>query len=199
MFRASHIAAKVPVGALAAAMILSGVSPAWAASDEDLAAIRSAISKLREDYEAKIKGLEDRLQKAETETAAAKASAAAAESAAQEAQKNTVAQAAPPQPIPEPLPAPRQPQSQNAFNPAIAAVLNGFFVAASHDPTAAQIPGFSLGPASPPISTPSRLAGSIFRSARKTPSASKKPISRPRLWERGSPSGPGGSFRASPI
>jgi hypothetical protein len=139
-----NLAAKVPIGALAAAFLISDAAPALAASEEDLAAIRSAISKLREDYEAKIKDLEDRLQKAETETAAAKASAAAAETAAQEAQKT--AQAAPPSaPIPEPPQIPRVPQSQNAFNPGIAAVLNGFFVAANHDPTDIKIPGFALG------------------------------------------------------
>src|SRR5262249_45076423 len=55
-----------------------------------------------------------------------------------------VAQAIPP---PEPpAPPPTVPVSQNAFNPGVAAVLNGFFVGASHDPTLAKIPGFSLGP-----------------------------------------------------
>jgi hypothetical protein len=52
------------------------------------------------------------------------------------------AQAAPPQPEPQ---ASRVPASLNAFNPGIAAVLNGFFVAASRDPTASLIPGFALG------------------------------------------------------
>ena len=61
-----------------------------------------------------------------------------AQAAAQEAK--TVAAAQPEPQIPQ-----RAPTSNNAFNPGIAAVLNGFYVAASHDPTAAKIPGFALG------------------------------------------------------
>jgi hypothetical protein len=147
MSRAAYTIVKVPISALAAAIILFGSIPAFAASNDDLAAIRAAISKLREDYEAKIKDLEDRLQKAETEADTAKASATAAQNAAEEAQKNAVAQVAPPPPpVPEPQ-ASRAPAAANAFNPGIAAVLNGFFVAASRDPAASRIPGFALGDA----------------------------------------------------
>jgi hypothetical protein len=147
MSLAAYTIVKVPISALAAAIILFGSIPAFAASNDDLAAIRAAISKLREDYEAKIKDLEDRLQKAETEADTAKASATAAQNAAEEAQKNAVAQVAPPPPpVPEPQ-ASRAPAAANAFNPGIAAVLNGFFVAASRDPAASRIPGFALGDA----------------------------------------------------
>ena len=134
MFRATH---SVPIWVLAAMTSLSGGS-AFAAPADDLAAIRDAISNLRQDYEAKIKDLEDRLQKAQAEAEAAKAAADAAQAAAQDAQKNVAA-------IPEPQAPQRAPTSNNAFNPGIAAVLNGFYVAASHDPTAARIPGFALG------------------------------------------------------
>src|SRR4029077_6263197 len=118
-----------------------GAGSAFAAPADDLSAIRDAISNLRQDYEAKIKGLEDRLQKAQAEAGAAKASADAAQAAAQEAKTVAAAQPAAPEPqIPQ-----RTPTSNNAFHPGIAAVLSRAFVAASHDPTASRIPGFALG------------------------------------------------------
>ncbi|HMI96379.1 MAG TPA: hypothetical protein VK479_07700 [Micropepsaceae bacterium] len=141
MFPITH-SATIPICVLAAMTVLSGGSSAFAAPADDLAAIREAITNLRQDYEAKIKDLEDRLQKAQAEAEAAKASADSAQAAAQEAQKSAVALAAAPEPQ-----APRTPTSNNAFNPGIAAVLNGFFVAASHDPSASRIPGFALGDA----------------------------------------------------
>jgi hypothetical protein len=134
---------KVPILALAGIGMLCAAPPAIAAPADALSTIRDEISKLRQDYEAKIKDLEDRLQKAETDAEEAKATAAAA----QEAQKSAAAAPPPPPaaPIPEPPPVQRTPTSLNAFNPGIAAVLNGFFVAASHDPSASSIPGFALG------------------------------------------------------
>jgi hypothetical protein len=135
--------AKVPIWALAAVTSFLGGGSALAAPADDLSAIRDAISNLRQDYEAKIKDLEDRLQKAQAEAEAAKASAETASAAAAEAQKTAVAAAAAPLP-PEPQ-AQRAPTSNNAFNPGIAAVLNGFFVAASRDPANIRIPGFALG------------------------------------------------------
>src|SRR6266566_6933512 len=124
MFRISH-STKVPIWVLAAMTSVLGGS-AFAAPADDLAAIRDAISNLRQDYEAKIKDLEDRLQKAQAEAEAAKAVADSAQAAAQEAK--TVAAA---QPAPEPQQ--RAPASANALNPGIAAVLNGFYVGASRD------------------------------------------------------------------
>src|SRR5258708_37606208 len=129
---------KIPIWAVAAMPSLLGQSSAWAAPADDLSAIRDAITNLRQDYEAKIKDLEDRLQKAQAEAEAAKASADSAQAAAQEAKTVAAAQ-------PEPQMPQRTPTSNNAFNPGIAAVLNGFFVAASHDPPPARIPGFALG------------------------------------------------------
>lgn len=121
--------------------VVTGV-PASAAVDDNLATIRSEIMQLKGEYETRIKELEDRLAKAEAEAEAAKNAAAAAQAsatAAQEAQK--AAEAIPPAPPPS-LP----PATANAFNPGIAAVLNGFFAAANHDPSTVKIPGFSLGP-----------------------------------------------------
>jgi hypothetical protein len=46
--------------------------------------------------------------------------------------------------VPPPV-APRAPASLNAQNPGISVVLNGNYVASSHDPTAARVPGFALG------------------------------------------------------
>jgi hypothetical protein len=121
MFHVNH-SAKIPICVIAAMTALSAGSSALAAPGDDLGAIRDAISNLRQEYEAKVKDLEDRLQKAEGEAEAAKAAAASAEAAAQDAQKNVaVAQPAAPEP-----PIQRTPTSNNAFNPGIAAVLNGF-------------------------------------------------------------------------
>ncbi len=141
---------RIAVGVVAA-VLLSVQTPALGAQADDLAAIRSDISTLRHDYEAKIKDLEARLKTAEAEAKAAKASAtaaaAAANSSAAAAQKTVaVAQAVPATPpAASSAPAPRAPASANAFNPAIAAVLNGFFVATLRDPNNARILGFALG------------------------------------------------------
>jgi len=131
---------KIPIWAVAAMTSLLGQGSAIAAPADDLSAIRDAITNLRQDYEAKIKDLEDRLQKAQGEADAAKAAADSAQAAAQEAKTAAAAQAAAPE-----VQIPRTPTSNNAFNPGIAAVLNGFYVAASHDPSASRIPGFALG------------------------------------------------------
>ena len=142
--------AQAPVWLVAALIAVEGQTPASAASDS-LATIRSEIQKLKEDYETKIKDLEGRLEKAEVEATAAKEAAATAQTAAttaqtaaQDSQKTASEAAAQPTPAPLP-PASTTPPSQNVFNPNVSAVLNGFFSAASHDPTAAKIPGFALG------------------------------------------------------
>jgi hypothetical protein len=136
-FRPTGFTVPALAGIIAAVLI----TPAWAAVDDNLAVIRNEIMQLKQDYESKITDLESRLAKAEAEAEAAKTAAAAAQAtatAAQDAQK--AAEAIPP--APPSLP----PASANAFNPAIAAVLNGFFVAATHDPSDTRIPGFALGP-----------------------------------------------------
>jgi hypothetical protein len=137
------------------------IGPAFADEASDLGAIRKQLNAMQHEYEAKIKSLETRLAKAERD-------AKAARNVAQAASKHQVANATPPAPeqvaqaapapapidtsvesapIPEqsPAPPPTPPTSQNAFNPGIAAVLNGFYLAASHDTKNLQIAGFALG------------------------------------------------------
>jgi len=122
------------------ALAVFAAGPVLAAPADNLAAIRGEIMQLKQEYEGKIRDLEDRLEKAEAEAASANAAAAAAQSAAETAQMSATAAEQAAQ-----TPPPRPPAAANAFNPGVAAVLNGFFVAASHDPAAAKIPGFALG------------------------------------------------------
>jgi len=63
----------VTLGAVAASVMLGAASPALAASDEDLNAIRAEIKDMRHDYEHKIDSLEKRLRAAEADAKAAKA------------------------------------------------------------------------------------------------------------------------------
>lgn len=134
-------------------LVLLAASPASADEAADLAAIKSQLSALEHDYGGKIRSLESRLAKAEadarearaaattanrsasTATVAAQAAAQTAEASANAAQK--AAAEAPPPAAP--------PASNNAFNPGIAAVLNGFYVASSHDTQTAHIRGFAAG------------------------------------------------------
>ena len=84
-----------PIPALAG--IIAGMAgpPAWAAdADGNLAAIRNEIMQLKQDYENKIKDLEDRLAKAEADAQAAKTAAAAAQTAAMAAEAAPAAAAA---------------------------------------------------------------------------------------------------------
>src|SRR5690349_15204960 len=108
--------ARTPLWAVATMTTFLGGGTALAAPADDLATIRDAISNLRQDYEAKIKDLEDRLQKAEAEAVAAKAAADSATAAAAQNAPASVVAAQPAPPPPEPQ-APRVPTSNNAFNP----------------------------------------------------------------------------------
>ena len=102
----------------AVALGLTAIQPVYAASDEDIAALRQEMNALRGDYEAKIQDLERRLQQAEQRTSA--------------------------QPEPAPPP-PSAPASANAFNPAISVILNGSYTMSKNDPSAASVAGFALG------------------------------------------------------
>src|SRR3954468_3185144 len=152
------------LAALLAASSAIQANPVCADEAADLAAIRKQLNAMQHDYEAKIRSLEARLAKAERDAKTARSVAQAASrhssvAAATAAPPEQVAQAAPTTPspptdtsaesapIPEqsPSPPPTPPTSQNAFNPGIAAVLNGFFMAASHDTKNPQIAGFALG------------------------------------------------------
>jgi len=153
--------------ASAAVAVLLAAAPAFAA-DADLAAIRREIGAMRHDYETKIRGLEVRLAKAEADARAAKASAAHANARA--STRTRVVAAPPPQsqpqsqsaqtpvvaavdtmaPVPTEVPLPQSgpvtpPTSAGAFNPGIAAVLNGFYAESSRDPVSQHILGFALG------------------------------------------------------
>jgi outer membrane murein-binding lipoprotein Lpp len=106
---------------------------ASAASDAELDQIRAQIRSLRQDYDARIKALEERLKAAETEAAQAKAQAAQAPVA-------PVAQA----PVPPPTPTSTT-QGLAAFNPAVSAILNGQYANLSRDPSQWRMAGFLQG------------------------------------------------------
>jgi hypothetical protein len=149
MVRLSRIAASA-----SAVFALLAASPAFADEATDLAAIKAQLGALQREYGGKIRSLESRLAKAEADARAARAAAATANKSAAATQasvatvtqsvdastaalQQALADAPPPQPAP--------PASNNAFNPGIAAVLNGFYVASSRDPKTAHIRGFAVG------------------------------------------------------
>jgi hypothetical protein len=106
---------------------------AQAADNPDLAAIRAEIAKMKEDYEARLGALEQRLQDAQSALAQAQNSA------------QPVAQA------PAAPPPPAAPAAANAFNPAISMVLGGTFSNLQRDPATWRLAGFlpptgELGP-----------------------------------------------------
>ncbi|HEY8949882.1 MAG TPA: hypothetical protein VIM56_13425 [Rhizomicrobium sp.] len=144
---------------LVAALMASAaalVSPAYADDAADLAAIRKQLNQIDHEYRAKIENLETRLKKAEADAKAARTAAAnasksavAAQSDAKAAQQQVAQVAAPPAEPPPidslPAEAPTPPASANAFNPGIAAVLNGFYSASSRKPDNQRIAGFAIG------------------------------------------------------
>ncbi len=139
------------LGVVATSLMLGAASPSFAASGEDLTAIRGEIKAMRADYEHKIDNLEKRLRIAEAEAKAAKAAAASSKqppagamtTTAQSAQV-VLASATPQAPPPQAI-TPRAPVSAAAFNPAISVILNGSVSSFDHDPTIARVPGFVLG------------------------------------------------------
>jgi hypothetical protein len=101
---------------VAGALALATMTPvAQAASDAELAEIRRQIQSLKDDYEARIRALEERLKEAEARPAPAAAPAASA------------------------------PAGLAAFNPAISMVLQGTYANLSKDPASFAIAGFPLG------------------------------------------------------
>ena len=113
-----------------------------AATDADLAAIRDEIRHLKETYEARIKALEDRLQKAETTGASTSAPAPA--SAVAPAAAAAPAAAPPPVAAAPSAPAAGAPATGiAAFNPAISAVLQGAYQNLSQDPSHYVLYGFA--------------------------------------------------------
>lgn len=108
--------------ALAAACTTLSSSPAFAASDEDLAQMRNEIRQMKQEYEARIQALEQRLQAAEAQPAPAPVATAASVPAA-----------------------PSSTATANAFNPAISAILGGTYANLSKDPSKYRIQGFVPG------------------------------------------------------
>jgi len=104
------------------AVALALASPlAWGATDADIAEIRNQLRDLKSDYEARIKGLEERLKEAEARAAAAQAA---------------------PAPAPAATGTPSGGGLSNAFNPAMSAILTGTYAHLSQDPAHFSIPGF---------------------------------------------------------
>jgi len=102
----------------AGALALAAMAPvANAASDADLADIRKQIQSLKDEYEARIRALEDKL-------------------------KDAQARAAEPAPAPT---AASASTGLAAFNPAVSLVLQGRYANLSQDPSAFAIAGFPLG------------------------------------------------------
>ena len=147
--------------ALSLTAMLFAAAPALADEASDLAAIKAQLNTLQHEYDGKIRSLENRLAKAEAEAKAARQAAAqatksatvaqtTAQTATQTAQTATQTAQASSDAVQQaaaeaPPPAPGPPASNNAFNPGIAAVLNGFYVASSRDTQKQQIRGFAAG------------------------------------------------------
>ena len=120
---------------LGLAVALALITPAYAQSP-DLVELREEIKRMKQDYENRIRLLEERLQNVEssetlrsnplpTETATARAGG-----------KTT----------------------SNAFNPAISLILDGKFASLSKDPSTYALPGFARGAGKPVPAT--RASGS---------------------------------------
>ena len=114
----------------ASAVAILGASPAFAASDADLEALRAEISAMKQAYESKIEQLENKVQTLETR------------------QQNTAEQVAKVQPSAGPtgqaIPATSQKAvKDNSFNPAIGVVLQGKYQSFSEDNS--EFAGFAVG------------------------------------------------------
>ncbi len=151
------------------AALLFMASPGIADEATDLAAIKAQLKVMQHDYDTKIHSLEVRLAKAEADAKAARLATAKPGKAAAPvalASNNTApsteqtfdqTQTQIVTPAPEaapqdatvidntPPPPPAAPASNNAFNPGIAAVLNGFYVASSRDTQKQIIRGIAQG------------------------------------------------------
>lgn len=131
---------KIVVAAIAAAVATPGL--AFAQTAGELEQIRAQLRGLKEDYEARIRALEDKLKAAEAASAkasteAAKASTTAAGAATAAADATTAAQRAE-----SAVQNAGQQKSQNAFNPAVSLILNGTWGRYGNDPTN-RIGGFA--------------------------------------------------------
>jgi len=146
--------------------------PAAAQVPSELATLKAEMARMQSNYAAQMRALEKRLDAAEAKAAAAQQNADNAQSAAKtavvaagNASKTATDAGAKAQAATEMVsanadkfaqalteaqanntPPPPPPTSNNSFNPGIAAVLNGFYFAARHDPNASQgIAGVMMG------------------------------------------------------
>lgn len=110
----------------AMAVLLAASCGAQAASDSDLAAIRSQINEIKQSYEQRIAALEQKLAQAESKASSAETTANKAEVVVNEARLNV-----------------RQPQtSASAFNPEISLILSGSYTNLKQNPSERRLQGF---------------------------------------------------------
>jgi hypothetical protein len=142
------------IAAALSATALFAATPVFADEAGDLATIKAQLKSLQHEYDGKMRSLESRLAKAEADAKSAREDAAKADKSATTAQATaqtatqTVEQstAALQQALSDATaPAPPPPASAGAFNPGIAAVLNGFYVAGSRETQGMHIRGFAQG------------------------------------------------------
>jgi len=131
--RPSGLNAGLRLLALACTLSCTLTLPAQAADDSAaLTQLRRQIDDMRQEYEARLKALEARLEQARSSSAAS---------------AQPVAEAAP-QAAPAPAPAAQAGTSRagnNSFNPAIAVILSGTYAGLSKDPGTWQLNGFVPG------------------------------------------------------
>jgi hypothetical protein len=135
---------------IAAAACIATLAP-WAAhaqSPSDIQALRDEIRQMREQYEARIKGLEARLEAAQSRTAApatagpTSPSAPAAGATAQVSPAAAVSAAPAPA---DPVATGSAPASRGkGFNPQMSLILSGLYTRTGRDPATYSISGFNL-------------------------------------------------------
>jgi hypothetical protein len=140
-----------PFMAAALAVACAAVSPlpAFAASDQDLAQMREEIRQMKQDYEARIRALETRLETTQTQatqTQANQTQTAQTQTSPAPAswQVGAAPASAPPLPAP-PLPATASASGVGTFNPEISLILGGTYANLSQDPNQYRIQGFVPG------------------------------------------------------
>jgi hypothetical protein len=119
-------------------------APAFAASDQDLAQMREEIRQMKQDYEARIRALEMRLQSPQSNAPGAPEAAAGGNDLAPAAQSAAAAAAAA-APLPAPVPATAASGGASAFNPEISLILGGTYANLSQDPKQYRLQGFVPG------------------------------------------------------
>ena len=106
----------------ALATALTFAFPAQAASDADLAEIRTQLKQMRDAYEQRIAALESRLAQAETTAGKAEANASQAQASVQQASQRQT--------------------SASGFNPEMSLILSGSYTNLSKDPAQRRLQGF---------------------------------------------------------